>query len=61
MRPHLALRDFSYIVVLIQRKTHFKLFTAFPVEREARRLKYRKEYEASEGPEKHDAASKDGM
>jgi len=43
-KPHIALIDFSYIVVLRQHR-FVQLVTAFPVERERRRDDLRKEYE----------------
>lgn len=41
----ISLGDFSYLVVLVDRKTHVRLLTAFPIEREKRREKLRKECE----------------
>ena len=41
----IALEDFSYVVVLAQRKAYVILWTAFCVEREHSRQKMRREYE----------------
>jgi hypothetical protein len=41
----IALPDFSFVVVLEDRKDHVLLWTAYCVEREHRRRKLRKEYE----------------
>jgi hypothetical protein len=46
-RITIALEDFTYILVLTDRKSYVLLLTAFPIERERRREKLRKEYEAS--------------
>lgn len=43
----IALEDFSYLIILTNRKSYVLLLTAFPVEREKRRDKLRREYEAS--------------
>jgi hypothetical protein len=42
----IALSDFSYVVVLEERRRYFLLWTAYPVSREHRRQKLRKEFEA---------------
>ena len=44
-RPHIALPDFSYLVVLEQNPRFVKLITAFPIERQHWRNKKRKEWE----------------
>lgn len=44
-RVVIALDDFSYVVVLAQRKNYVILWTAYWIEREHRRKKLRKEYE----------------
>lgn len=41
----IALDDFSYVVVLAQRKGYVVLWTAYCVERQHRRVKLRREYE----------------
>ncbi len=41
----IALDDFSYVVILAERKQHILLWTAYCVEQEHRRRKLRKEYE----------------
>ena len=46
VRLHIALNDFSYVVVLIEYKRYFILLTAFSVERDRRRRKYREEWDA---------------
>lgn len=48
-RVVLAVADFSYVVVVAVRKNYVLLWTAFPVEREHQRRKYRLEYEAFAG------------
>lgn len=45
-RVLIALPDFSYVVILADRKTYVLFITAFCVEREHRRNKLRKEFEA---------------
>lgn len=44
-RFHLALDDFSYLVVIAKRKDYVLLWTAFCIEREHQRRKYKKKYE----------------
>ncbi len=44
-RPHLALPDFSYLVVLEQNSRFVKLITAFPIERQQWRDKKKNEWE----------------
>jgi hypothetical protein len=44
----LAVDDFSYLVVLADRRTHVMLWTAYPVEREHQRRKLTKECEEYE-------------
>jgi hypothetical protein len=46
-RISIALADFAYLVVLVDRSSYVLLLTAFPVEKERRREKLRKEYEDS--------------
>ncbi len=46
-RVIIALPDFSYVVVLAERDTYVLLWTAYHVEREHRRRKLRREYEAA--------------
>jgi hypothetical protein len=46
-RISIALEDFTYLVVLVDRRSYVLLLTAFPVEGERRREKLRREYEAS--------------
>lgn len=41
----LALADFSYVVVVADRKNYVLLWTAYPVERQHRRDKFQREYE----------------
>lgn len=43
----IALADFSYVVVLTERKNYLVLWTAYCVEQEHRREKLRKEFEAA--------------
>ena len=45
VRPHIALPDFSYLVVLEQNPRFVKLITAFPIERPHWREKKRQEWE----------------
>jgi hypothetical protein len=44
VRPHIALPDFSYLVVLEQHAKFVKLITGFPIERQKWRDKKRKEW-----------------
>jgi hypothetical protein len=44
LRVHLALPDFSYLVVLADRGTYLLIWTAFCVEQQHRRDKLRREY-----------------
>jgi hypothetical protein len=44
-RTVIALQDFSYVVVLAERKGYYLPWTAYPVEREHRRRKLRKEHD----------------
>lgn len=46
-RISIALDDFGYLIVLVDRSSYVLLLTAFPVEKERRREKLRKEYENS--------------
>ncbi|MDI6773008.1 MAG: hypothetical protein QME77_10550 [bacterium] len=48
IRVVISLSDFSYVVVLIPRRSHVLLLTAYPVEREHRKTKLRKEYEGAQ-------------
>jgi hypothetical protein len=41
----ISVADFSYVVVLADRRTHYLLITAFCVEHERRRGTYRREWE----------------
>jgi hypothetical protein len=41
----IGVADFSYVVVLADRRTHYLLITAFCVEHERRRDTYRREWE----------------
>lgn len=43
-RMLISLEDFSYLVVIAKRRDYFLLITAFPIDRENRREKIRKEY-----------------
>ena len=43
-RVLIAVRDFSYLVVLADRKTHVLLWTAYYIEHEKRRERYEQEY-----------------
>lgn len=45
VRPHIALLDFSYIVVLEQHSKFVKLITGYPIENPHRREKKRKEWQ----------------
>ncbi|GGD12548.1 hypothetical protein [Nocardioides daphniae] len=44
-RYAIALEDFSYVVIVADRKTYCLLWTAYPVEYESRRRKLRREFE----------------
>lgn len=46
-RISIALQDFTYLLVLVDRGSYVLLLTAFPVEMERRREKLRREYESS--------------
>ena len=43
----IALRDFSFVVFLAERRDHMYLLTAYFVQSQGRRDKYRREYDAS--------------
>lgn len=45
-RYHIALEDFSYLVVVADRGNYVLLWTAFPIEREVQRRKRRQKFEA---------------
>ena len=51
-RVVIALSDFSYIVVLAERKGYVLLWTAYCVEKEHKKRTLEKEYQASVGPAK---------
>jgi len=47
-RPNIAVPDFSFIVVLEEHPTYVMLWTAFHVEQQHRRDKYRRQWEATQ-------------
>lgn len=57
----LALSDFSYVVVVVDRGDYVLPWTAFTVEYTNRREKFRKVYEAFWSVRKAEAAPKDGL
>lgn len=48
LRIAIALEDFSYVVILAQRRNYLLLWTAFCVEEERRKTRLKKEYDASQ-------------
>lgn len=46
-RISIALEDFTYLLILVDRRSYVLLLTAFPVESRRRRERLRKEYETS--------------